>query len=149
MLKNQKGITLIALVITIIVLLILAGVSIAMLTGPNGLLTRAEEGQISSVEGRVRDAVATAVSDARIRKYQGSDDIGSATGNITFNDIKDELKATMGTNDFTIAEKTDAGLTDGAFAFTVTDATGKKTLNGKTMTVTMSKAGAITSIVTQ
>ena len=32
MLKNQKGITLIALVITIIVLLILAGVSIAMLT---------------------------------------------------------------------------------------------------------------------
>ena len=32
---NQKGITLIALVITIIVLLILAGVSIAMLTGEN------------------------------------------------------------------------------------------------------------------
>ena len=36
MLKNNKGITLIALVITIIVLLILAGVSIAMLTGNNG-----------------------------------------------------------------------------------------------------------------
>ena len=32
MMKNQKGVTLIALVITIIVLLILAGVSIAMLT---------------------------------------------------------------------------------------------------------------------
>ncbi len=31
--KERKGITLIALVITIIVLLILAGVSIAMLTG--------------------------------------------------------------------------------------------------------------------
>ena len=41
--RNQKGITLIALVITIIVLLILAGVSIAMLTGDNGLLTRATE----------------------------------------------------------------------------------------------------------
>ena len=39
--KNQKGITLIALVITIIVLLILAGVSIAMLTGENGILTQA------------------------------------------------------------------------------------------------------------
>ena len=37
--KNQKGITLIALVITIIVLIILAGVSIAMLTGDNGILT--------------------------------------------------------------------------------------------------------------
>ena len=39
--RSQKGITLIALVITIIVLLILAGVSIAMLTGQNGILTRA------------------------------------------------------------------------------------------------------------
>ena len=142
MLKNQKGITLIALVITIIVLLILAGVSIAMLTGPNGLLTRAEEGQISSVEGRVRDAVATAVSDARIRKYQGSYDIGSATGNITFNDIKDELAKTIGT-DFTIAAKSEGN------GFTVVDANGKKTLNGKTMTVTMTETGAIESIVTQ
>ena len=39
-LNNFRGITLIALVITIIVLLILAGVSIAMLTGNNGILTR-------------------------------------------------------------------------------------------------------------
>ena len=39
----NKGITLIALVITIIVLLILAGVSIAMLTGENGVLTKASE----------------------------------------------------------------------------------------------------------
>ena len=39
--KEVKGITLIALVITIIVLLILAGVSIAMLTGNNGILTQA------------------------------------------------------------------------------------------------------------
>ena len=35
--KGEKGITLIALVITIIVLLILAGVSISMLTGENGI----------------------------------------------------------------------------------------------------------------
>ena len=41
--KNEIGITLIALVITIIVLLILAGVSIAMLTGENGVLTKATE----------------------------------------------------------------------------------------------------------
>ena len=42
-LKKEKGITLIALVITIIVLLILAGVSIATLTGDNGILTKASE----------------------------------------------------------------------------------------------------------
>ena len=41
--KNSNGITLIALVITIIVLLILAGVTIATLTGDNGILTRASE----------------------------------------------------------------------------------------------------------
>ena len=42
-LKRNKGITLIALVVTIIVLLILAGVSISMLTGENGILNRAAE----------------------------------------------------------------------------------------------------------
>ena len=40
--ENMKGITLIALVLTIIVLLILAGVSISMLTGDNGILTQAQ-----------------------------------------------------------------------------------------------------------
>ena len=41
--KKNKGITLIALVVTIIVLLILAGVTIALLTGDNGILTQARE----------------------------------------------------------------------------------------------------------
>ena len=40
--KKEEGITLIALITTIIVLLILAGVSIAMLTGQNGILTQAQ-----------------------------------------------------------------------------------------------------------
>ena len=40
--QGQLGITLIALVITMVVLLILAGVSIAMLTGNNGILTQAK-----------------------------------------------------------------------------------------------------------
>ncbi len=43
MLKNNRGITLIALVVTIIVLLVLAGISISMLTGQNGILNRAQE----------------------------------------------------------------------------------------------------------
>ena len=42
-LKNARGITLIALVITIVVLLILAGVTIATLTGDNGIITRAND----------------------------------------------------------------------------------------------------------
>ena len=38
--KNNKGITLVALVITIIVLLILAGVTLSMVLGPNGIISR-------------------------------------------------------------------------------------------------------------
>ena len=53
---NNKGITLIALVVTIIVLLILAAVSIAMLTGQNGILTRASE---ASWETKLRSASET------------------------------------------------------------------------------------------
>ena len=44
MLRGQKGITLVALVITIIVLIILAGVSIALVMGDNGIATKAREG---------------------------------------------------------------------------------------------------------
>ena len=47
-LKRNKGITLIALVITIIVLLILAGISVSMLAGQNGVLTRATEAKVKS-----------------------------------------------------------------------------------------------------
>lgn len=42
MLKGQKGITLVALVITIIILLILAGVTISLTLGPNGLFGMAK-----------------------------------------------------------------------------------------------------------
>ena len=42
MLKADKGITLVALIITIIVLLILAGVSISMVLGDNGLINKAQ-----------------------------------------------------------------------------------------------------------
>lgn len=44
MLKGQKGITLVALVVTIIVLIILAGVSIALVLGDNGLIDKAVAG---------------------------------------------------------------------------------------------------------
>ena len=45
MFKNQKGITLITLVITIVVLLILAGVGLNLVLANDGLLTRAQEAE--------------------------------------------------------------------------------------------------------
>ena len=60
--KNNKGITLIALVITIIVLLILAGVSIAMLTGENGILTQAERSKVDTEEAELADKINMALN---------------------------------------------------------------------------------------
>lgn len=55
--KNEKGITLIALVITIIVLLILAGVTIAMLTGNNGILTKATTAVSDTEKATAEEAI--------------------------------------------------------------------------------------------
>ena len=53
--KQNKGITLIALVITIIVLLILAGVAIAMLSGENGILRKAAEAKTKTDEAQTSE----------------------------------------------------------------------------------------------
>ena len=57
--KANSGITLIALVITIIVLLILAGVSIAMLTGQNGILTQAQNSKQATEKAEVKERAQT------------------------------------------------------------------------------------------
>ena len=63
--EAQNGITLIALVITIIVLLILAGVSIAMLTGQNGILTQAQNAKTTNESKSAEEKVKLAVMGAR------------------------------------------------------------------------------------
>ncbi len=50
---RNKGITLIALVITIIILLILAAVTIATLTGENGIITKAMEAKQKTEETQI------------------------------------------------------------------------------------------------
>ena len=60
-LKATKGITLIALVITIIVLLILAAVSIATLTGENGILSKANTAKTETEKAGAKEKVQMAV----------------------------------------------------------------------------------------
>ena len=55
--RNQRGITLVALVVTIVVLLILAGTSIAMLSGDNGIITNAQNSNYANTEGEVMDKI--------------------------------------------------------------------------------------------
>mgnify|MGYP000643529647 CR=1 FL=1 len=55
--KKNKGITLVALVVTIVVLLILAGVSINLVLGDNGIITKAKEAQRKSAEASQNDLI--------------------------------------------------------------------------------------------
>ena len=60
--KENEGITLIALVITIIVLLILAGITIATLTGNNGILTKTNEAKEQTEIGKEKEIVKLATT---------------------------------------------------------------------------------------
>jgi len=62
MFKTNKGITLVALVITIIVLLILAGVSISLVVGDNGVLTQASSAAEKTDLAKAEEAVEQAIS---------------------------------------------------------------------------------------
>ncbi len=66
--KVDKGITLIALVITIIVLLILAGVTIVTLTGDNGILTHAKQAKTATEQANVKEELTIAMANYEIAK---------------------------------------------------------------------------------
>lgn len=63
---GKRGITLISLVVTIIVLLILAGVTIATLTGDNGILTRAQDAKTKTEEAEDIEKIRLAMSESQI-----------------------------------------------------------------------------------
>ena len=57
MLKNKKGITLIALVVTIVVLLILAGVTISLLLDENGIIAKSKDARTETRVSQIEDEV--------------------------------------------------------------------------------------------
>ena len=74
--NQEKGITLIALVVTIIVLMILAAVGIATLTGDNGILTRAQEAKDITKKVEIEEQLRLAQLSAKIKKEGGDITIG-------------------------------------------------------------------------
>lgn len=71
--RREKGITLVALVITIIVLLILAGVTLATLTGENGILTRAQEAKNETEKAQKEEENILNDYEDKINEYAGID----------------------------------------------------------------------------
>lgn len=72
-LSKERGITLIALVVTIVVLLILAGISISMVLGSDGIIAKAKESRAETRMAQIDEQVKLAIGDAY------ADGIGSIT----------------------------------------------------------------------
>ena len=102
--KANKGITLIALVITIIVLLILAAVSIATLTGENGILSKANTAKIETVKAGAKEKVQMAV----MSSFDNS-------GKLDYTQLKTNLDNVEGIDKKTVPPT----ITEDTFPFTV------------------------------
>ena len=81
MLKNKKGITLVALVVTIVVLLILAGVSINLVLGNNGIIAKAKDAETKSAEASQNDLIGmNELAQQLEEQINGSTGSGSGNG---------------------------------------------------------------------
>ena len=140
--RNQKGITLVALVITIIVLLILAGVSISLVVGQNGVLNQASNAVVTNKAAAVKEKVSTALASAETTYYAQWAQNTSVTRETVYadttNGVKAQLEANYGTGKvtvgdlFTASSTANISITDGSdkFDFTVSvdKSTGKATI---------------------
>ena len=88
MLKNKKGITLIALVVTIVVLLILAGVTISLILDENGIIAKSKDARNSAIESDEKEKVEMAYVSAALKKLGDT---------VTAEELQEELDSSVGT----------------------------------------------------
>lgn len=94
--KNKKGITLVALVVTIVVLLILAGVSLNLLIGNNGIMTRAKQARISNDLSSYKEQLAMFIADKKTENsefYESS--LTAGKNNLYYNTKTSEDEKTI------------------------------------------------------
>ena len=98
--KKQKGITLVALVVTIIVLLILAGVSLSLVAGENGILGRAtnavDKNKIETAKEQVGLLITDKITQFYEEKYVNKTE--GTTSKTAGGYIKDALDAPIATD---------------------------------------------------
>ena len=130
-LKAHSGITLIALVITIIVLLILAGVALSALTGDSGILNNAESAKDKTNLANAKEQVALAAQGALTKGHaQGS-------GTITKGNLENELDNIVGTGKYELSgEESPWTVTVGNYE-TLVYATGKIEQNETKLNVSL------------
>ena len=90
--NNEKAITLISLVVTIIVLLILAGISISMLFGDNGILQRATDAKTNTDNAQIKEKIQLA--------YQSA--LAGGKGSYSTESLEEELEKEFGENNYSV-----------------------------------------------
>ena len=127
--KGQGGITLVALVVTIVVLLILAGITIALVFAQNGVVGKAQEAAADSNKGTIADNIQGYVVSKQMEALEN----GTAPGNITA-----DLKTALQKVNIVVDETTGSGSITVNADTTVTIAgTIKFTLNGQSFNLTV------------
>lgn len=133
--NNEKGITLVALVITIIVLLILAGVTILALSGDNGILNRASQSKVSTEIANAKDAFTTVAAEGITEYYNSKYVEGNNTETATLQKtVYDKITASSISSSFVNT----ASSTSSTIVTNVNDAT------GAALTATIDTNGKIT-----
>lgn len=92
--KKETGITLIALVLTIIVLLILAGVSIAMLTNDNGIINQTDKAKENTEISSEKEVLEVSTIQAMEK---------DRSGNVTYDNFDNALEDNIGKGDYNLS----------------------------------------------
>ena len=114
-LKSTKAITLVALVITIIILLILAGIAIATLGGENGLFARVKQAKKAHIQAEMQEQLTLALNGLQIDKK----------GNASLDDVTQEWISSAISSDYSPAIKEDASLNGKLVVMNKSNITGK------------------------
>lgn len=101
---EKKGITLIALVVTIVIILILVGISVLTLIGNNGLIDRTTESKKETEEAQERDGVSLAIMSSQMENTESIE--------VTQNSLEKALKSQFGNQaKFTVTDNGDGSFT--------------------------------------
>ena len=129
--KGQGGITLVALVVTIVVLLILAGITIALVFAQNGVVGKAQEAAADSNKGTIADNVQGYIVSQQMEVIQGK--TPGTDGNITAG-----LKTALSAAGISVDETTGSGtITVNADTSVTIAGTITFTLNGQSYDLTV------------
>ena len=98
--KGDRGITLVALVITIIVLLLLAGIAIASLGGENGIFAKVKQAKKANIESEMKEQLTMGLQELQVAKQ----------GNATLDDVTQDWANEAILSDYSPVLQEDASL---------------------------------------